>query len=158
MIPALFLPWRENGQHFALVFSRNFLLNGSVQRQLLSQISVSVKKGITDQSTRPETTGGFTQYPMAYLASAGLYCKNADAAWRIAKKTDEIITQPGVSTRYDQALAYNYDGKREGLPYYMTAPASWNMLEALAGLVADVSVDPWNWHPLKQRIQDCRCS
>jgi len=94
--------------------------------------------GITDQGGRKEETQGFMQYPMAYLASPALYAGNTAAAWRLASVTDKVITQPGISTHFNQGLTYSYNGKRRGLPYYMTAPASWNMLEALAGLKADL--------------------
>lgn len=96
------------------------------------------ENGLTDQGGRRETTQGFMQYPLAYLASAALYAGNTEAAWKTAEITEKVITQPGVSTHFTQALTYGYDGKRHGLPYYMTAPASWNMLEALVGLSADV--------------------
>ena len=94
-------------------------------------------EGLSDQGGRREETPGFYQYPMAYLASASLYGGHAASAWRVAEITEKVITQPGVSTHFDQALTYSYHGKRFGLPYYMTAPASWNMLEALVGLKVD---------------------
>ncbi len=93
--------------------------------------------GITDQGGRKEETAGFMQYPMAYLASAALYGGDTDTAWRFAEINDRVINRPGVSTHFDQGLTYMIDDSRHGLPYYMTAPASWNMLEALAGLCAD---------------------
>lgn len=95
--------------------------------------------GLTDQGGRKETTQGFTQYPLAYLASPALYCGNAAAAKKLFETTERVVDRPGVSTRYNQALTYGYYGQRHGLPYYMTAPASWNVLEALTGLSADVS-------------------
>ena len=94
--------------------------------------------GITDQGGRRDETDGFMQYPLAYLASASLYGGNPRSAWRLAEVTERVITQPGVSTHFDQGLTYAFSGKRHGLPYYMTSPASWNMLEALAGLKADL--------------------
>jgi len=94
-------------------------------------------KGISDQGGRREETPGFYQYPFAYLASASLYANNPVPAWRFAEINEQVINNPGVSTHFDQALTYSFEGKRFGLPYYMTAPASWNMLEALAGLVVD---------------------
>ncbi len=93
--------------------------------------------GLSDQGGRKDKTPGFIQYPLAYLASPAIYSGNLEAAWHLALMTDKIITRPGISTRFNQALTYLYDGTRFGLPYYMTAPASWNMLEALAGLVCD---------------------
>jgi uncharacterized protein (DUF608 family) len=96
------------------------------------------ENGLTDQGGRRESTQGFMQYPLAYLASAALYAGNAEAAWKTAKITEKVLTQPGVSTHFTQALTYSFEGKRAGLPYYMTAPASWNMLEAMVGLSADV--------------------
>ena len=93
--------------------------------------------GITDQGGRRDETAGFMQYPMAYLASASVYAGNPDTAWKFAEINDRVITQPGISTHFDQGLTYMIDGSRHGLPYYMTAPASWNMLEALAGVFAD---------------------
>ncbi|MCR5264119.1 MAG: hypothetical protein K6D94_09615 [Clostridiales bacterium] len=99
----------------------------------------SSESGITDQGGRRDETAGFMQYPMAYLASASLYAGNAEAAWRFAEINDRVLTQPGVSTHFDQGLTYMIDGKRHGLPYYMTAPASWNMLEALSGVYDDAA-------------------
>ena len=52
--------------------------------------------------------------------------------------TEKVITNPDCSTHFNQALTYKYDGTRFGLPYYMTAPASWNVLEAIVGLRADI--------------------
>ena len=89
--------------------------------------------GLTDQGGRRDTTQGFTQYPMAYLASAALFASNPDVAWKLAGTTERVITSNG-SNHFNQALTYGFDGKRFGLPYYMTATASWNMLEALVGL------------------------
>ncbi len=93
--------------------------------------------GMSDQGGRREETPAFHQYPFAYLASVALYSDNPAPAWRFAEICEKVITQPGVSTHFDQALTYRFDGSRFGLPYYMTAPASWNMLEALTGLVVD---------------------
>ena len=94
-------------------------------------------KGMSDQGGRREETPAFHQYPFAYLASVALYSDNSAPAWRFAEICEKVITQPGISTHFDQALTYRFDGSRFGLPYYMTAPASWNMLEALTGLVVD---------------------
>ena len=96
------------------------------------------ENGLTDQGGRKNETDGFTQYPLAYLASPAIYCGNLDAAVKVAEITERVITQEGVSNHFNQALTYSYHGKRYGLPYYMTAPASWNILEALAGLRADL--------------------
>ncbi len=93
--------------------------------------------GLSDQGGRRDTTRGFTQYPMAYLASAALYADNPEVAWRVASTTERVITS-NRSNHFNQALTYSFDGERHGLPYYMTAPASWNMLEALVGLRADL--------------------
>ena len=96
------------------------------------------ENGLTDQGGRKDTTTGFTQYPLAYLASPAMYCGNSSVAAAVEEITDKVITNPLCSTRYSQALTYRFDGRRHGLPYYMTAPASWNLLEACAGLKADL--------------------
>jgi len=111
-------------------------------------------EGITDQGGRRYETDGFLQYPMAYLASASLYGGNAETAWRTAEITERVISRPGVSTHFDQGLTYRYTGERHGLPYYMTAPASWNMLEALSGVRADrlsgtLALDPYRTDGLR---------
>ena len=93
--------------------------------------------GLTDQGGRRDSTQGFTQYPLAYLASAALFANKPDVAWRVASTTEKVITSNG-SNHFNQALTYSFDGKRYGLPYYMTATASWNMLEALVGLRVDL--------------------
>jgi hypothetical protein len=94
--------------------------------------------GLTDQGGRKDTTPGFLQYSLAYLASAALYAGNDASAWRVISTTEKVITNPDCSTHFNQALTYKYDGTRFGLPYYMTAPASWNVLEAIVGLRADI--------------------
>lgn len=93
--------------------------------------------GMTDQGGRRDTTAGFTQYPAAYLASASLYAGNIDAAKRVLETTETIITNPVCSNHYNQALTYSYNGDRSGLPYYMTAPSTWNILEAAVRLRVD---------------------
>ena len=65
-----------------------------------------------------------------------------------------MISRPGVSTHFDQGLTYKYTGERHGLPCYMTAPASWNMLEALSGVRADrlrgaLELDPYRTDALR---------
>jgi len=107
--------------------------------------------GITDQGGRKETTAGFMQYPMAYLASPALFGGNPDAAWRLATVTERAITESDFSNHFNQALTYMIDGYRYGLPYYMTAPASWNMLEALAGVKVDVSAGKLSLAPVETK-------
>ncbi len=113
-------------------------------RELIGKIASAItancvgEHGISDQGGRRETTEGFMQYPMAYLASPALFGGASEAAWRFAEVNDRVLEQPGCSNHFDQALTYGFDGSRHGLPYYMTAPASWNMLEALSGLTADL--------------------
>jgi len=93
------------------------------------------EKGLTDQSSRPETPA-FMQYPVAYLAAAALYVGDWDSAWRFIEVNDRVLTTP-PSTHFIQGLTYNFDGTHTGsLPYYMTAPVTWMFLEALSGLVA----------------------
>lgn len=105
--------------------------------------------GITDQGGRKEITAGFMQYPMAYLAAPALFGGNPEAAWRLASVTERTITGSEFTNHFDQALTYMIDGERHGLPYYMTAPASWNMLEALAGLTVDVSTGEMSLAPVE---------
>lgn len=93
--------------------------------------------GMTDQGGRRDTTQGFTQYPTAYLASAALYAGNTHAADRVLETTETVITNPECSNHYNQALTYAFNGERAGLPYYMTAPSTWNMLDAAVGLRVD---------------------
>lgn len=85
-----------------------------------------------------DASRAFIQYPLAYHVSPAFYVRDEETGWKMAEKTETLITQPGVSDHFNQPLTFNFDGTRFGLPYYMTAPASWNALEAYVGLVADV--------------------
>ena len=107
--------------------------------------------GLTDQGGRRDTTAGFMQYPLAYLAAPAFYCGNTAAGWRTVQATEQAIMQPGISNHFNQCLTYSYDGTRSGLPYYMTAPASWNVLEALAGLQADLAAGILSLAPVGDR-------
>ena len=93
--------------------------------------------GLTDQGGRRETPA-FMQYPAAYYCSPAMLLGCADEAWRAMEINDKVIlTAP--SNHFIQGLTYNFDGgPRWALPYYMTAPATWNMLEAVAGFVPDM--------------------
>lgn len=93
--------------------------------------------GMTDQGGLANTQSAFMQYPMAYFAGAAAMLGLDDVAWDFAALQDRIITRP-PSTRYIQILTYHPDGNPWGLPYYMTATASWLLLDALAGVVPDV--------------------
>lgn len=94
-------------------------------------------RGLTDQGGKNNTQSAFMQYPMAYYAGAALLLGRDDLAWNFAYFQDQAITCP-PSTHFNQTLTYNPDGTPYGLPYYMTAPASWLFFEALAGSVPDV--------------------
>jgi len=93
--------------------------------------------GMTDQSARLDTSA-FMQYPIAYYGAAALMTGHSDLACEFLKLQDEIITRP-PSTHYNQTLTYKTDGSPWGLPYYMTATVSWLFLDAIAGVVPDVS-------------------
>ena len=114
-----------------------------ISRERIAAVTSSIAahcvgpNGLSDQGGRRDTTQGFTQYPMAYLASAALYADDSASAWKTAETTERVITG-SHSNHFNQALTYSYSGERYGLPYYMTAPSSWNMLEALVGLSADL--------------------
>ena len=85
-----------------------------------------------------DASRAFLQYPLAYHVAPSFYVNDEETGWEVAKRTEMLITQPGVSNHFNQPLTVNFDGTRFGLPYYMTAPATWNALEAYSGLVADV--------------------
>ena len=112
--------------------------------ELLALASASIigrtvfANGMTDQSARPETPA-FMQYAVAYLGAAALYGGQAGPAWRLMAVNDKVLTTP-PSSHFIQGLTYESDGAHlTSLPYYMTAPASWSFLEALAGLVFDAA-------------------
>ncbi len=94
-------------------------------------------RGMTDQGGKNNQQSAFMQYPMAYFAGAALLLGREDLAWTFMFFQDQIITCP-PSTHFNQTLTYNPDGTAYGLPYYMTAPASWFCIDALAGVVPDV--------------------
>ncbi len=86
-----------------------------------------------------------------HAAAPAFYCGNTAAGWRTVQATEQAIMQPGISNHFNQCLTYSYDGTRSGLPYYMTAPASWNVLEALAGLQADLAAGILSLAPVGDR-------
>ncbi|MCY2932479.1 MAG: GH116 family glycosyl hydrolase, partial [Planctomycetota bacterium] len=94
-------------------------------------------RGMTDQGGKNNTQSAFMQYPMAYFAGAALLLGRDDLAWTFMFFQDQVIICP-PSTHFNQTLTYNPDGTAYGLPYYMTAPASWLCVDALAGVVPDV--------------------
>jgi uncharacterized protein (DUF608 family) len=94
-------------------------------------------RGMTDQGGKNNTQSAFMQYPMAYFAGAALLLGRDDLAWNFALFQDQAITCP-PSTHFNQTLTYNPDGTPYGLPYYMTAPASWLFMDAVAGNVPDL--------------------
>ena len=103
-------------------------------------------KGLTDQGGRPATPA-FMQYPAAYYCAPAAYLGLDKEAWEAMRINDETILTP-PSNHFIQGLTYWFDGgPRWALPYYMTAPATWNLLDAFSGLVCDLrdqtlSVDP----------------
>jgi len=93
--------------------------------------------GLTDQGGRRETPA-FMQYPAAYYCSPAMFIGCAQEAWKAMEINDRVLTT-APSNHFIQGLTYNFDGgPRWALPYYMTAPATWNMLEAIAGFVPDM--------------------
>jgi len=96
-----------------------------------------LEHGMTDQSARLDTSA-FMQYPIAYYGGAALMTGHSDLAWEFLKLQEEIITR-APSTHYNQTLTYKTDGSPWGLPYYMTATVSWLFLDAIAGVIPDVS-------------------
>ena len=62
----------------------------------------------------------------------------AEEALRAMEINDRVImTAP--SNHFIQGLTYHMDGgARWALPYYMTSPSTWNLLEAAAGLTPDL--------------------
>ncbi len=94
-------------------------------------------EGLTDQGGRRETPA-FMQYPAAYYCSPAMLLGCSEEAWRAMEINDRaILTAP--SNHFIQGLTYNFDGgPRWALPYYMTAPATWNLLDAAAGIVPDM--------------------
>ncbi|MBE5765675.1 MAG: hypothetical protein E7335_00660 [Clostridiales bacterium] len=92
--------------------------------------------GMTDQAGR-KNTPAFMQYPAAYYCAPTAYLGLADEAFAAMKTNDDIVlTAP--SNHFIQGLTYWFDGgPRWALPYYMTAPATWNFLDSLSGLICD---------------------
>ncbi|MBQ7922844.1 MAG: hypothetical protein IJ325_09775 [Clostridia bacterium] len=105
--------------------------------------------GLTDQGGRKDTTQGFIQYPLSYLAAPAFYAGNTASGWKVTETTEKVITGP-CSTHFTQGLTYSYTGERHGLPYYMTAPASWTVLESLVGLRADLAEGVLTLAPLTE--------
>jgi uncharacterized protein (DUF608 family) len=112
-------------------------------QDMLRQALKSIRKknmfeqGMTDQSARAEETSAFMQYPVAYFGAAALCFGLSDLAWDFLELQDRIVTK-APSSRYNQVLTYEADGKPQGLPYYMTAPVSWLFLDGLSGVVPDL--------------------
>ena len=94
-------------------------------------------EGMTDQGGSEKPQSAFMQYTMAYYAGAMALLDMDKAAWEFVTLQDSVITR-SPSTRYIQTLTYDPHGCAQGLPYYMTAPASWLFLDALSGVVPDV--------------------
>ena len=94
--------------------------------------------GMTDQSARAEECPAFVQYAIVYFGAAALVGGLYDLAWEYLELQDRIITKP-PSSRYNQTLCYTIKGTPSGLPYYMTAPATWLFLDGLSGIIPDVS-------------------
>ena len=93
--------------------------------------------GLTDQGGRPETPA-FMQYPAAYYCAPAMLLGCADEAWRAMELNDRVITA-SPSNHFIQGLTYWMDGAaRWALPYYMTSVATWNLLEAMAGVIPDL--------------------
>jgi hypothetical protein len=112
-------------------------------QDMLRQALKSIRKknmfeqGMTDQSARAEETSAFMQYPIAYFGAAALLFGLSDLAWDFLELQDRIITKT-PSSRYNQVLTYEANGKPQGLPYYMTAPVTWLFLDGLSGVVPDL--------------------
>lgn len=99
---------------------------------------VYIKAGTKAAKKVEDANRAFLQYPLAYLVAPAFYVNDEETGWEVAERTEMLINKPGVSNHFNQSLTINFDGTRLGLPYYMTAPATWNALEAYSGLVADV--------------------
>lgn len=109
------------------------------------------EKGMTDQSKRKETPA-FMQYPVAYLGAAALYAGKSKAAWDMMQVNDKVLTT-APSTHFIQGLTYEYDGMHIwSLPYYMTAPVTWFLLEATVGLIFDVSKRLLSLSPTEEQM------
>ena len=77
------------------------------------------------------------QYPATYYCAPAMLLGQTEAAWQAMKINDTAITT-APSCHFNQGLTYWFDGgARWALPYYMTAPATWNLLDAVCGLVPD---------------------
>lgn len=94
------------------------------------------ENGLTDQGGRKQTPA-FMQYPATYYCAPAMLLGQTEAAWQAMKINDTAITT-APSCHFNQGLTYWFDGgARWALPYYMTAPATWNLLDAVCGLVPD---------------------
>lgn len=95
------------------------------------------EEGLTDQGGRKETAA-FMQYPSAYYCAPAMLLGCVEEAWKAMEINDRVLTT-APSNHFIQGLTYNFDGgPRWALPYYMTAPASWTVLDAIAGVVPDL--------------------
>ena len=93
--------------------------------------------GLTDQGGRPDTPA-FMQYPATYYCAPAMLLGKAEEALRAMEINDNVIMK-APSNHFIQGLTYHMDGgARWALPYYMTSPSTWNLLEAAAGLVPDL--------------------
>lgn len=93
--------------------------------------------GLTDQGGRPDTPA-FMQYPAAYYCAPAMLLGKAEEAMRAMEINDQVILK-APSNHFIQGLTYHMDGgPRWALPYYMTSPATWNLLDAIAGLTPDL--------------------
>lgn len=94
------------------------------------------EKSMTDQSGRSEKTPVFIQYPLAYYGAIALFNGDSRLAWEFLELQDRMVTT-APSCRYNEVLTYRSKGEARGLPYYMTAPAVWAMLDGLSGVWVD---------------------
>lgn len=131
------------GQWFASLMNLGELLPAGCVGEALDTIAkrnvfVPGFPGLNDETTE---RGGFDWYQYAFLpyaetyyACLAIYENRVDDGLRCFEK----IAALHESTPWNVALTYQADGRRGGLPYYITTPASLYLLDALSGFTADV--------------------
>ena len=85
---------------------------------------------------------GFQQYTWIYFGALACYRELVDealACWEQAYQQQWQINRQPWKTRL---IAFAINGKFNGLPWYMTNPASWNIMHALSGFAYSL-LDGW---------------
>lgn len=83
---------------------------------------------------------GWLPHARVYLAGTPFYFGMAEEGWRVLERLETVITDINADNRWDQRLFFEPDtGKEHWGRFYMTAPATWYVYQALLGYRWDQS-------------------